>query len=96
MVSSLKCSGGKPHPYYTRASRADAGDHKGPLPPSTPRSPLRITRPPACLRGFSLPEVDAYWGDASGLAISLSLKDSPASVPTGGSGGRETRRRAGT
>ena len=64
MVSYLKCIGGKPHPYYTRASRADAGDHKGPLPPSTPRSPLRITRPPACLRGFSLPEVDACWGDA--------------------------------
>src|SRR5229473_6231460 len=38
-----------------------AGDHKGPPYLSTPPSPLRITRPAACLRGFSIPSTDAYW-----------------------------------
>src|SRR5712692_7026997 len=38
-----------------------AGDHKGPLHPSTPPSPLRIIRPTACLRGFSIPSAEAYW-----------------------------------
>jgi len=38
-----------------RLVRDTTGDHKGPLRPSTSRSPLRITRPSACLRGFSIP-----------------------------------------
>src|SRR6266849_2176025 len=50
-----------------------AGDHKGPLHPSTPPSPLRITRPPACLRGFSISSLDAYWATARVAPTSLPI-----------------------
>src|SRR6266568_4480304 len=64
----MRQSGGRCRDDGTGIPAPQIGFHKGPLHPSTPHSPLRITRPAAGLCGFSIPSVDAHW---AALAVAL-------------------------